>query len=51
MHSLPHSWRPGSFHASKAFPSDDSSIGNPRKGRTWLPFFAKQQQVAGMMGK
>ncbi|DBA66589.1 TPA: hypothetical protein ACH3X2_002245 [Trebouxia sp. C0005] len=51
MHSLPHSWRPGSFHASKAFPSDDSSIGNPRKGRTWLPFFAKQQQIAGMMGK
>ena len=49
MHSLPHSWRPGSFHASRAFPSDQDASVN--KGRSWMPFFTKQQQVAGMMGK
>ena len=51
LHSLPHSWRPGSFHASKAFPSDDTNLASYRKNRTWLPFFAKQQQVAGVLGK
>ncbi|KAL3145430.1 hypothetical protein ABBQ38_001675 [Trebouxia sp. C0009 RCD-2024] len=50
MHSLPHSWRRGSFHASRAFPSDQAA--SARKGRTWTPFFAKQQQEAvGSVGQ
>lgn len=47
MHSLPHNWQPGSFHASRAFPSDQATS---RKGHTWTPFFAQRQQLVDSIG-